>query len=267
MATNKWTGGANDGNWNTAGNWSLAAVPVNTNDVVIDVTNQSITAGLNQTGVALASLTVTSGVNIGGNGSSLVIGVTGTAKFAGTGTVYISADTGVQAIVKAVVQSTAGQTVYLTGGTVTTLEVARGATAYVQAACIVTTCNTAGGLTLDYNATGITTFEQAAGNCVSYRSIATGRVNGQGTTCTLVTAAAISTAMTVTGAAQYFHRSSGTIAAITVQPGSSASSEGSTYGSFTVTNSTRWYGATLFDTEEEVATVTYTNSTAKVAYT
>ncbi|MFA5234980.1 MAG: hypothetical protein WC390_11330 [Sulfurimonas sp.] len=48
--------GPND--WSTASNWSLAAAPVNTNDVIIEWSEYSIYYGLAQSGVTLASLTV-----------------------------------------------------------------------------------------------------------------------------------------------------------------------------------------------------------------
>jgi hypothetical protein len=266
VATRRWTGGSNNGSWSDAGNWSGAAVPVTADDVIIDVTNQSITGGLNQTGVALASLTVLSGVNIGGNGSALVIGVTGTARFAGTGSIYISADTGVQTIAKAVVQGKGAPTVYFTGGTVTTLEVAEGASAYVQSGCVVTTVNCAGGLTLESNGTGVTTLEQDGGSVISYRNIATlNEAGDSGTTCRLVTSAAITTAATIRGSARYVHNSSGTITLITVHPSAVATSNGGTHN-FTVTNAYRWYGATLFDSDTEPASVTYSNPVAKVLY-
>lgn len=264
MATNRYLGV--NGNWGDSTNWSLGTVPNDGEDVVIDQSNQTITSGLNQTGVALASLTITAPVNIGGNGSSLIIGVTGTFKAAGGGAIYVSADTGVQAIVKTIVQQTSGQTIYLTGGSFTTVEVARGANCYVQSGAVVTTLTSAGGCTLDYNATGLTTLTQAAGNLVSYRNIATGNVHGLGSTLTTVTSAAVSTSLTVTTGATFYHRSSGTIASLTVHPGAVATSQGSQYSAFTLTNSNLWYGGTLFVGESEVATPTYTNPTAKIAY-
>ncbi len=52
---------ANSGpaDWSVAANWSLNAVPISTNDVVIDNTNQDISFGLDQNAVTLASLTIT----------------------------------------------------------------------------------------------------------------------------------------------------------------------------------------------------------------
>lgn len=265
MATNKWTGGANDGNWGTAGNWSGGHIPANTEDIVIDVTSQSITAGLNQTGVAIASLTVSSGVSIGGNGSSLVIGITGTYTHTGSGTVYISGDTGVQAIALAKVVQTYGQTVYFTGGTVTELQVKSGANAYVQAGCVVTTCRPDGSLIMETNGTAVTTYEQGGGSAITYRNITTGTVSGSGSTLKAMTSAAIGTKLTVAGGARYYHLSSGTIANIDVWDLSTATSDGSQYASFTVTNSTVRSGGYLFNTNREPAVPTYTNPTAKVA--
>ena len=56
MATNRWIGTTND--WNVTGNWSLGAVPVATNDVVFENNSQSVAATLNQSAIALASLTI-----------------------------------------------------------------------------------------------------------------------------------------------------------------------------------------------------------------
>ncbi len=52
---------ANSGpaDWSVAANWSLGAVPVSTNDVIIDATAQDISFGLDQNAVSLASLTIT----------------------------------------------------------------------------------------------------------------------------------------------------------------------------------------------------------------
>lgn len=267
MPTNRWTGGANDGNWGTATNWSLAAAPVDLDDVIIDATNQSITAGLNQTGINLSSLTISSGVNIGGSGSSLIIGVSGTCKITGTGQIYLAADAvGTEPIDRLIVQTAGAPTVFLTGGTVTLLEVAEGASVSVANGCTVTTCYTSGGVNFDANATGVTTLEQDGGYVQSYRSIATANIAGDSATvCRLVQSAALTTAAVIRGQAKYIHNSSGTITLITVHPQAVATSQGSQYN-FTITNSVRWYGGALFDTDVEPASITYTNAATKVAY-
>lgn len=60
MATKLWVGtdSGNEGDWSVAANWSPSGVPVSTDDVVIYNSAQDITAGLNQSAVALNSLTI-----------------------------------------------------------------------------------------------------------------------------------------------------------------------------------------------------------------
>jgi len=55
-----WTGGAEDGDWTSTGNWSTAVVPVTGDDVTIDRTTDNITLNLDQSAVLLDSLTITS---------------------------------------------------------------------------------------------------------------------------------------------------------------------------------------------------------------
>lgn len=60
MAVRYWTNGGADNSWATAGNWSGGAVPVNGDDVVFSgqSSNANVTGGLNQSAVALHSLTI-----------------------------------------------------------------------------------------------------------------------------------------------------------------------------------------------------------------
>jgi hypothetical protein len=51
------TDNAGPANYDTAGNWSGAAIPVATNDVVVENSSDDITYGLDQSGVALTSFT------------------------------------------------------------------------------------------------------------------------------------------------------------------------------------------------------------------
>lgn len=52
------TASAGPNDWSTAGNWSLGAVPVNGDDVVIENSSVDISYGLDQSAVTLASLTI-----------------------------------------------------------------------------------------------------------------------------------------------------------------------------------------------------------------
>ena len=60
MANRTWQGGTagSEGDWATAGNWKEGAVPVAADDVIIANTSQSITDGLDQSAVALTSITI-----------------------------------------------------------------------------------------------------------------------------------------------------------------------------------------------------------------
>ena len=58
MATQVWNGtGGTQGDWSDAANWT-SAVPVNGDDVILANNSVSVTAGLDQSAVALASLTI-----------------------------------------------------------------------------------------------------------------------------------------------------------------------------------------------------------------
>ena len=56
MATKIWIG--TDVDWATAGNWSPSGVPASTDNVYLENSSQSITSGLNQSAVTLASLNI-----------------------------------------------------------------------------------------------------------------------------------------------------------------------------------------------------------------
>ncbi len=53
------TSNSSPNDWNVAANWSLGAVPINGDDVIIDGTSTPILNGLDQSAVTLASLTIT----------------------------------------------------------------------------------------------------------------------------------------------------------------------------------------------------------------
>lgn len=76
MAKNYWLD--IDGNWGNTANWSLAAVPVNGDDVYILSGAQNIASGLAQSAVTLSSLTIGMGFTgtIGTTSAYLAIGAT-----------------------------------------------------------------------------------------------------------------------------------------------------------------------------------------------
>ncbi len=59
LTTSTTTASSGPNHWDTAANWSLGTVPVNADDVLIDNLSVDILYGLSQSGVTLASLTVT----------------------------------------------------------------------------------------------------------------------------------------------------------------------------------------------------------------
>ena len=84
MAVRTWSGGdaTTPYDWSVAGNWQEAAVPVSTDEVVIPAGSQKITAGLNQSSVTLAGLTIEVGYdqNIGSSSGYLQIGLSAAAS-------------------------------------------------------------------------------------------------------------------------------------------------------------------------------------------
>ncbi len=98
--TNNWTGGAGDGQWATAGNWSKGAVPISTDNVCIPSTvtstiNVATLASTNQTIASLDSggpITLTTGP----------LTISGTATFAATltltGTLTLNATSSMTAL-------------------------------------------------------------------------------------------------------------------------------------------------------------------------
>lgn len=88
MATRTWTGDT-DGDWDTAGNWSEGAVPIDADDVYITSGSVSID-GFDASATELTSLTVGSSYTgtIGSSGTKLKIDAT-TFNFAGASDAYI----------------------------------------------------------------------------------------------------------------------------------------------------------------------------------
>jgi len=93
MPLNIWKVDA-DGNYSTAGNWSLAAVPTTADDVLIPAGSPAITAGFNQSGVTIRSFTREKGhtAAIGDVQNYLRLTVDGTGSFIdlnGTGSAFL----------------------------------------------------------------------------------------------------------------------------------------------------------------------------------
>lgn len=58
MAINNWIGGSGSQSWTNTANWSLAAAPVSTDDVVISQGNSDINSNLSHAAIILNSLTI-----------------------------------------------------------------------------------------------------------------------------------------------------------------------------------------------------------------
>jgi hypothetical protein len=60
MATKVWVGtdAGNEGDWDTAANWSPSGVPIAADDVVLANSSQDVLSGLDQSAVALTSITI-----------------------------------------------------------------------------------------------------------------------------------------------------------------------------------------------------------------
>jgi len=89
MAVRTWEGSDNSTpyDWSVAGNWAENSVPVSTDEVVIPAGSQKITAGLNQSAVTLAGLTVERGYDqdIGAADGMLQVGLSAQATIETSG--------------------------------------------------------------------------------------------------------------------------------------------------------------------------------------
>ncbi len=139
MATKIWTGGASNGDWTDAGNWS-GGVPVNGDDVFIPEGAEAITTNLGQSAVTLDSLTVTFAQDIGTAAASLEINVSGVCTIAGRGSTYKINGT----IADLVVQLPESATCYLSGGTTADADLVSG-NLQIEAAATVTNLYANGG--------------------------------------------------------------------------------------------------------------------------
>jgi len=263
MPTITWTGGAGDGKWATTGNWSSNSVPVTGDDVRIELGSDAITAGLSQGAVNLASLRISFNGTIGSTSTPLTIGCnSGSVIVTGTGSQYkIAAGTG--GISRLIFNPKSFSTLFLAGGTTSSLELATSGMCEVDASAVVTTLYTTGcGVAIAYNATAITTLQNTRANVSSYRNITTANTGPSAITATLLTAAI--TTSNVSPMGRLNHKSSGTIGSSVVQPFGMADAYGSTY-QFTVTNRTNYASYTRNFDVSETAKVTFTNVASTIA--
>ena len=78
MASKIWVGTSTPGDWSVAANWTPSGVPVNGDDVFFNDGSQNVTAGLDQSAVALTSLRIGSSYtgNVASSAAYLQIGAT-----------------------------------------------------------------------------------------------------------------------------------------------------------------------------------------------
>ena len=89
MANKTWVG--TTGAWDTAGNWSPSGVPTSSDDVFFTSGSQSVTSGLSQGAVTLASLRIGPGYtgDIAASGGYLAINST-LVEMSGAGSVFLN---------------------------------------------------------------------------------------------------------------------------------------------------------------------------------
>ena len=227
MALHIWTGASADGNYSTAGNWS-GGVPVAAGDVLIQG-SVSITAGLNQSAVAIDKFEVAPGYSgtIGSVTAPLQIDPDG-FDFTSTGLAYIDIGSAaispvVRGTATAATAGTAG--LYLKGSAIATLSVLKGTVAVAlltdetatitTANCLFTTTQaTDAGLILGPGVT-LTTLNQTGGS-VDLRCALT-TINATGGTLNTRGSGAITT-MNADGATIY-PQSTGTITTLNANAG------------------------------------------------
>lgn len=185
MATNSFTGGAGTGALTTAGNWSLAANPVSTNDVVIGLTAYDLTGDVSAGGtVDLASMLVTNGwygTSFGDVATPVTFKCTaGDANFdfgprCSLANIAVS---GTAARVR-IINSGTGQAV-LSSGTITDLQGGVTGSVLLGGSTVATTLYTCASLfRAQYNATAITTTHVGGGGTlISDRTLTTAYVYG-----------------------------------------------------------------------------------------
>ncbi len=242
MATNSWTGGANDGNWSTPGNWSLGAIPVDTNDVIISAGAMDITtmpSVIPPTGT-LASFTVGPGFkgSIGGSsGGSANISATVVSVSMGGAAIFFG--TGTRTTVN--IDGTGRGAAFITAGTNTTINVGLGASLDIGGTAVYTTLNSAGRVN-DANGTAATTCNIGAGVYRTYRSVSALNL-GSGAVAQYLLTASISTSAKIEGSARLNWQSSGVLSGLTLMPNSTFDVEGCLY-SFSITGTlTQWAGS------------------------
>lgn len=259
MGSLYWTGGAGDGSWQTAGNWSTGAIPVDGDDAIFDNGSIPCTAGL--TGHAagndmLASLTITPSymgyIGSGATPLTLAGGVT-TLSCSGSGQFYKFSFTSTTARLN----TTLATTIYHAGGTWTNCyHSGSGGELKVESGVITNYYPTSRSIrcTAD-SATAFTILQGKIGKLTSARNITTLTDRGGMTIETTGTAAV--TSGYIDSGSVWNHLSSGTITLLDVGPGASFPLTGAKK-SFTIANTNLWQDGFL-NLNPAGITVTYSN--------
>lgn len=250
-----------NGNWSDTANWSTtrggaggSAEPSGSDDVFIFDGNVDITTNIG--GETAQSIKIGGDFkgNIGAVGTALTISTTScviTVETVGKQYINLAAAT---TVAQVNVNSTGPGTVNLAGGTFTDVYCGASGTVNVAGGCVVTNLYSAGIKILsEYSGTAFTILKVLGGiGHEIRRAVTTLTLGGALTT---YNAIALATANILRGGSLN-HTSNGTITTIEVQPGGSAIGG---FLPFTVTNSTKYEGGSLFANTNQV---TYTNATA-----
>ena len=234
MATATWNGAAGDGNFSTAGNYVLGAAPGNSDTVIFNSGNVSVTAVTTTTltGIILI-VTPNYGGNIGTSTTPLVQASFASIRFAGTGNAHYIGCGGT--VTTASFEHGGDVVVNLTSGTWTAIVNSRGKL-MVGASAIVTALTNFGMATVSYNGTRITTLI-SIGETVLYRGAQTTSVlggtltqydNGQ---TNYLAASENSGSIGIYGGATYNKRSGGSEVTINLFPGGTLNTSGNSGGS------------------------------------
>jgi len=225
MTQKTWTGASSDGDWSSAANWDSTAVPGAGDDVRIPPGTGPITAGLDQSGVALGDVIFEEGHTgaVGSTSAYLQIDPD-RFEFAGGGQAFI--DLGAAAIpveIKKTASAATGERgLYLKGTGITTLSVRKGSVgvaAIHQSTSTVGTIQVSGAQADVWIGEGckLTTCNVHAGKCELRQGSTTTTVNVYGGTFTSEEAGLLTTVNVWGGKATL--NSVGTIAALNCEGG------------------------------------------------
>jgi hypothetical protein len=248
LATKAWTGGANDSNFMTAGNWSDGIAPANSDTLNVGATNQTI----NGQATGLTGITLKVFPGFGGTigvDTPLTFGSITSLAYAGTGAKCVIGCTGT--VTASESNHTVGEFV-ISSGTWSAHVNGTGMLTIAAAAVVTSLLNAGGTVTAGYNATAFTTLT-TAGTCTSHRVATTATVlrgtytqRDNGTTNYNT-----HTTVNVHNGATYNKQSGGTDTTVNAYPGSTLTiygTSGGSAGSVTVTTLNEWAGSTIKDT-------------------